>query len=228
MKTRSFDWNAELEKASNVLRTCDNNNECGPKVMFEGSLLPDKVLPSVHILEALRAMQPWLEKCLKYEPTLKDAVSSFQKALLAKTVHARLEDYFTLAPVSSQQRRSDSNKKDVTNVGFERCNSPLHQLACDHILNRHDTVLIAPCRSAKRMLFVQAALMSGKINIIIEPLNTIIKRHLRELEYLLPHLDMEQLFKEDEARSRRVSKSYDRLQILIDKTKVRARIRVNR
>jgi hypothetical protein len=43
--------------------------------------------------------------------------------------------------------------------------------------------------------------MYGRINIVIEPLNAIIKSQLRELAYLLPHLRMEQLFNEEEARS---------------------------
>jgi hypothetical protein len=198
----------------------DNDNECPPRVMIEGSLLPDKVLPSVHILEALRAMQPWMDKCLEYDPSLKDAVSSFQKALLAKTVTARLEDYFSFIPLSSQPRESDSNDEDATNVGFKHCTSSFHHLACDCISNRKDTVIIDPCGYQKGMLFVQTALLVGKINFVIEPFNTIIKSHLSELEHLSPHLRMEQLFNEEEARSRRVPASYDRLQLLINETKV--------
>ena len=146
----------------------------------------------------------------------------FRRRYSPKLSSARLEDYFTLAPVSSQHatRKLIANKEDVTKVGFERYKSPLQQLACEHVSHRQDTVMIAPCGSGKSLVFVQAALMSGKINIIIEPLNEIIKSQLRELEYLSPHLDMEQLFNNEEARSRRVPSSYDRLQMLINKTKV--------
>jgi hypothetical protein len=55
--------------------------------------------------------------------------------------------------------------------------------------------------------------MYGRINIVIEPLNAIIKSQLRELAYLLPHLRMEQLFNEEEARSRRVPASYRQVTI---------------
>ena len=239
MMQDTLDWNDELESASDVLKNCDDgmgygmtnqedtiqvsksvdkDNECGPKVMFEGSLLPDKILPCSHIHEAMRKIQPLLEE-LDQEPTLKDAVSSFQKTLLAYTVSARLEDYFSLG--RPKMRRGGCLRTEyATKVGFERYKSPLQQLACEHVSHRQDTVMIAPCGSGKSLVFVQAALMSGKINIIIEPLNEIIKSQLRELEYLSPHLDMEQLFNNEEARSRRVPSSYDRLQMLINKTKV--------
>jgi hypothetical protein len=77
-----LDWNDEVEKASDALKTCndgmgygmakpedkipsstsiDNDNECGPKVMFEGPF-PEKGLPSVHILETLLQFNPTLKR----------------------------------------------------------------------------------------------------------------------------------------------------------------------
>ena len=47
--------------------------------------------------------------------------------------------------------------------------------------------MIAPCGSGESMTFVYAALNSGgKVNIVIEPLNAIMKSQLTELEYCLP------------------------------------------
>ena len=208
------------QNISRVQKWSGDNNECLSKVVIEGSLLPDKVLPSFHILEALRAMQPWMDKCIEYEPTLKDAVSSFQKAILAKTVTARIEEYVSVTLVSSEPQERDRNMDDAMNVGFKHCMSSLQKLACDHVSSRQDTVIVDPRGYDKGILFVHTALMYGKINFVIEPLNAIIKNQLKELEYSSPHLEMEQLFNEDEARSRRVPASYDRLQLLINQTKV--------
>ena len=60
----------------------------------------------------------------------------------------------------------------------------------------------------------------GKVNIVIEPLNAIIKSQLVELQYLSSYIDIEQLYSEDEAGEQRVLSSYNRMQMIIDDTKV--------
>ena len=60
----------------------------------------------------------------------------------------------------------------------------------------------------------------GKVNIVIEPLNALIKSQLAELSKFSAYLDIEQLFTEDEARTRKVPSSFNRLQIIINETKV--------
>ena len=70
------------------------------------------------------------------------------------------------------------------------------------------------------MVFVQAALRAGGVNIVIEPLNAIIKSQLRELKYLSPYISMEQLLSEEEAKYQRSPSTVNRLQIIINEVKV--------
>ena len=151
-----------------------------------------------------------------------DAHAGCNVSLSYSVSASRLDDSFTLIRVPAKRGVMGMMRKEFAQkVGFTRYKSMIQQMACEHVANREDTVMIAPCGSGKSMTFVHAALNSGgKVNIVIEPLNAIIKSHLIELQYLSAHIDIEQLFSEKEARERQVLSSYYRMQMIINDAKV--------
>jgi superfamily II DNA helicase RecQ len=178
-------------------------------------------MDSKQLRDILQQINPLLDACVGCDESLKDVVSALRMELVLRTATSRLDDYFTLIPVPAK-RGVGIVQKDIANkVGFNRYKSKIQQMACEHVGNREDTVMIAPCGSGKSMAFVYAALNSGgKVNIVIEPLNAIIKSQLVELEYLSAHMDIEQLYNEEEAKEKRVLSSYNRMQMIVNETKV--------
>ena len=209
-----FNWNEELECTS-----IDDDLE--PSIMFEGNLLPKKKVDSELLYETLQKMSPLLDACEGCDESLKDSVSALRKELFSRTATSRLDDFFTLIRVPSKMEGGIVKRQYAKVVGYSRYKSKIQQLACEHVPNREDTVMIAPCGSGKSMAFVHAALNSGgRVNIVIEPLNAIIKSQLIELGYLSNYIDIEQLYSEEDARERHVPSSYNRIQTIINETKV--------
>jgi DEAD/DEAH box helicase len=207
-----INWNNELE--------CDTiTKRKEAMVMYTGSIKVEKEVNAKSLHGIFKELNPLLDKSIQFDESLENTVESLRKELLFRTATARLGDYFVLKQVP----RIDKGgiiKEFAVEIGFNRYKSKIQQLACEHSIKCQDTVMIAPCGSGKSMVFVQAALRSGGVSIVIEPLNAIIKSQLRELKYLSPHISMEQLLSEEEAKHQRSPSSINRLQIIINEVKV--------
>ena len=207
-------WNEELG--------CDDIDEdLEPAFMFSGSLLPEKDVDSKRLYETLKLLEPLLNRCVEYDESLSNIVAAFRKEIFLRTATARLDDYFDIKHVPGACG-GPVIRDEYAKLGFPRYKSKIQQLACEDVVaSREDTIVIAPCGSGKSLAFVHAALCcGGKVNIVIEPLNALIKSQLAELSKFSAYLDIEQLFTEDEARTRKVPSSFNRLQIIINETKV--------
>ena len=189
----------------------------------------DLIAPVVHIGEGMATatgtdnverqchINPLPDVSMGYSDTLMDPMSDLRREL--ETV--RLDDHFTFIRVPATGEVGMVEKEFATMVRCSRYKSKIQQLACEHVANPEDTIVIAPCGFGKSMAFVYAALNSGgKVNIVIEPFNAITKSQLMELEYLSAYMDMEQLFTEEEAREKQVLSSYNRMQMIVNKSKV--------
>ena len=223
----NFEWKAELERDSPLgsIPIHKSNNVAQPMVMFTGGPLRPEKVESKHLYEHLCTLEPWLEKCVQCDASLKSAVSSFKKELLSRTTTSRLGDYFSLHLLKNKQRGRNVEEHYAAKLRIQRYKNKIQELACRQAANREDkrdTIVIAPCGSGKSMVFVEAALRSGGVNIVIEPLNSIIKSQLMNLRHLSPDLQIEQLFSEEEANIRQVLGSRDRLQKILNDIKVSA------
>jgi hypothetical protein len=208
-----INWNNELE--------CDTiSKRKEAMVMYTGSIQVEKEINATSLYGIFQELNPLLDQSVHFDQSLEHTVATLRKELLLRTATARLNDYFTLKKVP----RIDKGgliKEFSVEIGYNRYKSKIQQLACEHSVKRQDTIMIAPCGSGKSMVFVQAALRSGGVSIVIEPLNAIIKSQIRELKYLSPFISMEQLLSEDEAKHQRSPSTINRLQMIINEVKVR-------
>jgi hypothetical protein len=186
--------------------------------MFSGPCWVPK--SSLEKAEKLRTISqdiaPLLQLCEEQDPTLlKQPALVLRDGLLRSTALSRLEDHFEIHIVD--QRAGDNMEKTwATMLPFHRYKSRIQQLACKHAVGQHnDTVLIAPCGAGKSLTFIQTALKSKGLHLVVEPLNTIIKSQLQELKHYT-NLEIAQLYNEHEATARREPRARDKLTTILN------------